>query len=135
MTDVSSVSGAAPAGRRILLALQGGGSHGAFTWGVLDRFLEEPDLEIEGITGTSAGAMNAVVLADGLLRGGAAEARRALRDFWESVGRIPGLGTFMPASSGAWQLDASPAYIWFDLVSRLMSPYELNPLTFTRCAA
>lgn len=135
MTDVSSVSGAAPAGRRILLALQGGGSHGAFAWGVLDRFLEEPDLEIEGITGTSAGAMNAVVLADGLLRGGAAEARRALRDFWESVGRIPGLGTFMPASSGAWQLDASPAYIWFDLVSRLMSPYELNPLTFTRCAA
>ena len=128
MTDVSSVSGAAPAERRILLALQGGGSHGAFTWGVLDRLLEEPDLDIAGITGTSAGAMNAVVLAHGLIRGGPAEARRALRAFWESVGRIPGLGTFMPASSGGWQLDASPAYIWFDLVSRVMSPYELNPL-------
>jgi NTE family protein len=113
--------------RRILLALQGGGSHGAFTWGVLDRLLEEADFEIEGITGTSAGAMNAVVLAHGLIRGGAGEARRALRDFWEAVGRIPGLGTVSP---GSWHLDRSPVYIWFDLISRVLSPYQLNPLNF-----
>ena len=65
--------------RRIALALQGGGAHGAFTWGVIDRILEEPQIDIIGITGTSAGAMNAVVLADGLLRGGPVEARRRLR--------------------------------------------------------
>jgi NTE family protein len=59
--------------RKIALALQGGGAHGAFTWGVLDRMLQEPDIDIIGVTGTSAGAMNAVALADGLLRGGAEE--------------------------------------------------------------
>ena len=75
--------------REVALALQGGGSHGAFTWGVLDGPLEEPTLEIAGATGTSAGAMNAVFLVDGLVRGGAKEARRALRRFWESVGKTP----------------------------------------------
>jgi len=60
-------------------ALQGGGAHGAFTWGVLDRLLEEPWLSIDGISGTSAGAMNAAVLADGHAQGGAGGARRALR--------------------------------------------------------
>lgn len=130
MTGMSSASRAVTASRRILLALQGGGSHGAFTWGVLDRLLEEPDFEIEGITGTSAGAMNAVVLAHGLIRGGAVEARRMLRKFWESVGRIPGLGTLAPISPESWHLDRSPAYIWFDLISRVLSPYQLNPLNF-----
>ena len=71
--------------RPIAVALQGGGSHGAFTWGVLDRLLEEPSLEIVGISGTSAGAMNAGVLADGLRRGGAAQARLALRHYWEDA--------------------------------------------------
>src|SRR5690348_18362650 len=69
------------------LALQGGGSHGAFTWGVLDRLLEEPWLEIAGISGTSAGAMNAAVLADGLTAGGAKGAREALEKYWRSVSR------------------------------------------------
>jgi NTE family protein len=69
------------------LALQGGGAHGAFTWGVLDRLLEEPDLQIEGISGTSAGAMNAAVLADGYLAGGAQGARAALEHFWRRVSR------------------------------------------------
>jgi NTE family protein len=64
------------------LALQGGGSHGAFTWGVLDRLLEEPWLGIDGISGTSAGAMNAAVLVDGHAKGGAAGARTALENFW-----------------------------------------------------
>jgi len=76
--------------RRVALALQGGGSHGAFTWGVLDRLLVEPSLEIVGISGTSAGAMNAGVLADGLRRGGASQARIALRDYWQDVGHLPG---------------------------------------------
>ena len=67
---------------RLAIALQGGGSHGAFTWGVLDRLLQEPRFEIVGISGTSAGAMNAAILADGLRRGGAAEARNALAHYW-----------------------------------------------------
>ncbi|MGZ5863556.1 MAG: patatin-like phospholipase family protein, partial [Methyloceanibacter sp.] len=73
--------------RLIDLALQGGGAHGAFTWGVLDRLLEEGDLEIEGISGTSAGAVNAVMVADGLARGGSEEARKRLSDFWRAASR------------------------------------------------
>src|SRR4029078_11252428 len=82
--------------RRVAVALQGGGSHGAFTWGVLDRLLAEPSLAIVGIRGTSAGAMNAGVLADGLRRGGALQARLALHQYWEDVGRLPGYGTLWP---------------------------------------
>ena len=67
------------------LALQGGGSHGAFTWGVLDRLLEEPWLRIDGISGTSAGAMNAVVLVDGYEKDGPEGARAALEGFWRRV--------------------------------------------------
>src|SRR5262249_21958979 len=75
--------------RRVVnLALQGGGSHGAFTWGVLDRLLEEKGLAFEGITGTSAGAVNAVVLADGLAAGGRQGAREALRVYWRKVSAL-----------------------------------------------
>src|SRR5690348_16899037 len=84
--------GAASGRRQVALALQGGGSHGAFTWGVLDRLLEEPSVEIVAVSGTSAGAMNAGVLAHGL-RGGTAAAREALRGFWESLGRTPGFAS------------------------------------------
>jgi NTE family protein len=73
------------------LALQGGGSHGAFTWGVLDRLLEEERLRIVAISGTSAGAMNAAVLADGWAEGGAAGARAALRAYWQEVSRAAAL--------------------------------------------
>lgn len=69
------------------LALQGGGSHGAFTWGVLDRLLEDETLEISGVSGTSAGAMNAVALAAGLMEGGREGARACLRRFWEKVAK------------------------------------------------
>src|SRR5271169_7195532 len=79
------------------LALQGGGSHGAFTWGVLDRLLEEPWLEIDGISGTSAGAMNAAVLVAGHARGGAAGAREALENFWR---RISDAARFSPFRRG-----------------------------------
>jgi Ca2+:H+ antiporter len=80
---------------KIALALQGGGAHGAFTRGVLDRLLQEPALDIIGVTGTSAGAMNAVVLADGLFRGGPEGARQRLRMFWEAIGAMPGFGSLL----------------------------------------
>jgi len=76
------------------LALQGGGSHGAFTWGVLDRLLEEEALHFEGITGTSAGAVNAVVFADGLAAGGREGARDALRVYWQKSIRPVGTRSF-----------------------------------------
>jgi NTE family protein len=127
-------SAPAPRLRNVGVALQGGGSHGAFTWGALDRLLQEPAFAIDSVTGTSAGAMNAVVLADGLARGGAEEARKALRLFWESVASIPGLATFFAPAAGrfgeAWHLDNSPAYIFFDIMSRIWSPYDLNPLGY-----
>lgn len=117
--------------KMIELALQGGGSHGAFTWGVLDRLLEDERIQIEGISGTSAGAMNAVVVADGLDRQGREGARQALKRFWQGISQA---GLFSPLQRtpldrlmGRWTLDYSPGYIFFDMLSRLMSPYELNP--------
>ena len=113
--------------RRIAIALQGGGSHGAFTWGVLDRLLDEPSLEIVGISGTSAGAMNAGVLADGLRRGGASQARLALRNYWEDVGKLPGYGSLWPRGpQRTWHLDHNPIYLWADMLTRVWSPYQIN---------
>ena len=113
------------------LALQGGGAHGAFTWGVLDRLLEEPWLEIDGISGTSAGAMNAAVLIDGHATSGADGARAALERFWRSVSEAARLSplrrTPLDVLLGRWTLDYSPAFIAMDLASRLFSPYDLNP--------
>jgi NTE family protein len=114
------------------LALQGGGSHGAFTWGVLDRLLEEPWLKIEAISGTSAGAMNAAVLVSGFMQDGAAGARKALDAYW---GRVADAARFSPIQRSPldrllnrWSLDTSPGYIMLDLMSRLVSPYNLNPM-------
>jgi NTE family protein len=114
------------------LALQGGGSHGAFTWGVLERLIEEPWLHIAAISGTSAGAMNAAVLADGWTEGGAEGARRALERYWRQVSRA---AAFSPLQRtpfdrliGRWSLDTSPAYLAMGLMSRVLSPYDLNPL-------
>src|SRR5215470_12085812 len=112
------------------LALQGGGSHGAFTWGVLDRLMDEPWLRIDGISGTSAGAMNAVVLAGGFAAGGSAGAKSALNAFWR---RVADSSRFSPIRRspldvflGRWTLDTSPFYLAFDLASRVFSPYDLN---------
>ena len=114
------------------LALQGGGAHGAFTWGVLDRLLEEPWLGIDGISGTSAGAMNAAVLVDGFVKGGAAGARTALKNFWRRVSDAARYSPFrrgpLDILFGRWTLDSSPLYVGMDLLSRLVSPYDLNPL-------
>ncbi len=113
------------------LALQGGGSHGAFTWGVLDRLLEEPWLKIDGISGTSAGAMNAAVLIDGHARGGAEGARAALEAYWRHVSQAALLSPFqrtpLDVMLGRWTLDTSPMFIAMDLMSRVFSPYDLNP--------
>ena len=114
------------------LALQGGGAHGAFTWGVLDRLLEEPHLKIDGISGTSAGAMNAAVLADGYTDGGPEGAREALAAFWGSVSHAARFSPFrrgpLDILLGRWTLDQSPLFIGMDMMSRLFSPYDLNPL-------
>ena len=116
---------------RVELALQGGGSHGAFTWGVLDRLLEEEWLEIEGISGTSAGAMNAAVLADGFAAGGREGARAALDAFWHNVAEAARFSPFqrgpLDVLLGRWTLDHSPLFVAMDLMSRLYSPYDLNP--------
>lgn len=126
--------GTDPAPKPINIALQGGGSHGALAWGVLDRLLEEPRLAIAEISGTSAGAMNAVVLADGLERGGRWGARQALRDFWKAVSDSarfsPIQRTFWDKLWGSYSLDSSPGYLMMESLSRAFSPYELNPLNF-----
>lgn len=113
------------------LALQGGGSHGAFTWGVLDRLLEEPWLKIEGVSGTSAGAMNAAVLVHGHQKGGVAGAREALEAFWRRVSEAARFSPLqrgpMDVLLGRWTLDSSPMYVAMDLMSRLISPYDVNP--------
>jgi NTE family protein len=118
--------------KKIDLALQGGGAHGAFTWGVLDRLLEDGRLEIEAISGTSAGAMNAVVAADGMMKNGNDGAREALGNFWQavSVAALPSpyKRTIYDLLIGNWNLDHSPGYLFADLISRVASPYELNPL-------
>ncbi|MCV0394145.1 MAG: patatin-like phospholipase family protein [Rhizobiaceae bacterium] len=114
------------------VALQGGGSHGAFSWGVLDRLLEDGRFVLAAVSGTSAGAMNAVALADGYMRGGAEGARERLAAFWRAVALK---GSFSPVRRtlwerlwGGWSLDTSPSFVWFDAVSRLVSPYWSNPL-------
>ncbi len=118
--------------KRINLALQGGGALGAFTWGVLDHLLDDGRLEIDGISGASAGAVNAIMLADGLARGGAEEARKRLADFWRAAslgGNLPDLQrravdrlfSFVP-------IEGTPMDIWVKAMSRYLSPYDLNPL-------
>lgn len=116
------------------LALQGGGSHGAFTWGVVDRILEEPQLRIEAISGTSAGAMNAAILASGWIADGPDGARKALADYWRRVSEAAAFSPFQRTPfdklAGRWSLDQSPGYVAMDLMTRLLSPYDLNPMGY-----
>jgi NTE family protein len=113
------------------LALQGGGAHGAFAWGVLDRLLVEPWLRVEGISGTSAGAMNAAVLIDGHLKGGAEGARAALEQFWRRVSDAALLSPLrrwpLDILLGRWTLDSNPLFLALDLSARMFSPYDMSP--------
>ena len=123
-----------PTKKTIKLALQGGGSHGAFSWGVLDQLLEDGRLHIEAVSGTSAGAMNAVAFAAGMARGGPAEARKCLETFWAATSAAarysPIQRSFFNVFMGNWSLNSSPAYILMDHLSRLFSPYDLNLMNF-----
>ena len=118
--------------RPISLALQGGGSHGAFTWGVLDRLLQDERLDIRAISGASAGAMNGVALCEGIVGGGREGARASLREFWggvvDAARSSPLRRTPIEAFFGGWRLDTSPVFFLFDMLSRVASPYDLNPL-------
>lgn len=133
--ETEKVSTKATRGKRTLnLALQGGGAHGAFTWGVLDRLLEEEKLSFEGVVATSAGAMNAAVLAYGLAEGGRKGAQKALANFWRRVSHAAAFSPLQPSLldrlTGSRSLEHSPAFLAFDMVTRLMSPYQFNPFNF-----
>jgi NTE family protein len=118
--------------KRINLALQGGGAHGAFTWGVLEQILSDERLIIEGVSGTSAGAVNAVMLVDGLIRGGREEAQKRLADFWRAVsstGNLPPLQrTLMERLLSFTPLEGASVQDWVNAMSRYFSPYDINPL-------
>ncbi len=116
------------------LALQGGGSHGAFTWGVLDRLLEDDSLALDAISATSAGAMNAVVMAHGVSLGGREGARRKLEEFWRAISRRGTFFGFAPPNPFGpflqmtpWEALAHPTHAWMQAFTALFSPYDLNP--------
>ena len=117
--------------KRINLALQGGGSHGAFAWGVLDRLLEDECIDFDGISATSVGAVNATVLAYGMAVGGRAGARHALAEIWRRVANLASLSPLQPTPfdrlAGNQSLETSPAFVQLDFMTRLFSPYQLNP--------
>jgi NTE family protein len=121
-----------PPRKRIKLALQGGGSHGAFTWGVLDRLLQDDRIEIEAVVGTSAGAMNTALLADGLAAGGPDLARRMLRIFWERTAELAAASPMQPTPldrlSSPGSMAFSPGWRMADVMLKLFSPYQINPL-------
>lgn len=118
--------------KRVSIAMQGGGAHGAFTWGVLDRLLEEKDFVVEGVSGASAGGMNAVSVAQGMMEGGNEGARAALKRYWETNAEAgkssflkPGLGDVL---LNRYTMHNSPAFIMFDLMCKFLSPYQFNPV-------
>ncbi|OCW55557.1 patatin-like phospholipase family protein [Hoeflea olei] len=117
--------------RMINLALQGGGAHGAFTWGVIDRLLDEPDIGFEGISGTSAGAVNAVVLAYGMMEGGRTGGQAALEEFWRKSSRAgtvwSPISAFPHSAIPGMDMLAAAGYAAFDTITRTFSPYEFNP--------
>ena len=123
---------AKPVGKPINLALQGGGAHGAFTWGVLDYILEDGRLDIVGISGASAGAMNAIAFADGMADSGREGARRQLERFWRKASIDGGLPDAarrtVDGFLSAWGLGSSAGNWFFDAFTRTASPYDFNPL-------
>ena len=120
--------------KTVNLALQGGGAHGAFAWGVLDRLLEDERISFEGISACSAGAMNAAVLAYGLTEGGREGARRALANFWRRISHSALLSPLQPSPIDRimhnHSMENSPAFFMLDLVTRVLSPYQFNPMNY-----
>ena len=133
-SDDATPDPVAGAAKTINLALQGGGAHGAFTWGVLDRLLEEDAIAFEGISATSAGAANATVMAYGMTIGGREGARQALHDFWWRISQAAVFSPLQPSLydrlARNYGLENSPAHLMFDILSRVLSPYQLNPLNY-----
>ncbi len=118
--------------KSINLALQGGGAYGAFTWGVLDRLLEDERIRFDGISATSAGAMNAAALAAGMAAGGHECARKALARLWHRISNAASTGPLRPTLLerlfGNHSMAQSAGFVFFELMTRLFSPYEFNPL-------
>jgi NTE family protein len=134
ITSSPEIAKSAGTPKQVNLALQGGGSHGAFTWGVLERLMSDRRLYIAGLSGTSAGAMNAVVMADGFIKDRRNGAIAAIREFWERVAKT---GLFNDRMMAAWKmmsgkdnLEGAPHFLMFDIITRLFSPYELNPMDY-----
>jgi NTE family protein len=119
--------------KHVAMALQGGGAHGAFTWGVLDRLLEEDNLVADAMCGTSAGAVNAVVCAYGLHVGGPLKAKELLDLLWKKIS-VSGSFLFKPSIwdkyLGGGDIYNSPGYIWFNTMSQFLSPYNFNPFNY-----
>lgn len=120
--------------KRMNLALQGGGAHGAFTWGVLDRILQDDEIEIAAISGTSAGALNGAALKAGMVAGGREGARENLKWLWEQIGAVTdqALNTWITAMmpGAEWTakaLESSPIFAGFDMMTRMLSPYQYGP--------
>ena len=120
--------------KAINLALQGGGSHSAFTWGVLDRLLEDERLSFEGITTTGAGSVNAVLLADGLAQGGREGAKNLLKVFWKKLSDMFSTSIVAPSiidrMNSGFGLEHSPGYVLVSMLSHFTSPYQFNPFDF-----
>jgi NTE family protein len=113
---------------KVDLALQGGGSHGAFTWGVLDALLEDGTLDFDGVSGTSAGALNAAVMACGWAEGERSGAREALGAFWRDIATCGNaFAPFSQTSLGSFNLDGNPWFGWLNAWSQQWSPYQFNP--------
>jgi NTE family protein len=118
--------------KKVAIALQGGGAHGAFAWGILDRMLEEPRIDIVGVSGTSAGAMNAASLVQGLTHGGRKGAQNTLNRYWGSLKKVSGPATpYQPTLfdklSKYHNLDRSPSFLFMESMQNFLSPYEFNP--------
>jgi NTE family protein len=121
--------------KRLNLALQGGGAHGAFTWGVLDRLMRDGRIFIDGISGTSAGAMNGVVFTDGFLKNGRQGAIDALEVFWKRVSdkallTSDRLAPWFNKGNSEWNMDQAPGFMMMDFITRMFSPYQINPFDF-----
>lgn len=128
-----------PNAQFINLAIQGGGTHGAYAWGIIDRFIQEGRVRFEGICATSAGSMNAVVLAYGSMTGGPRGARAALHHFWKKISEMGAIYSplrqtpfefFNNRVNNKWNMDNSISYQMFDFITRIFSPYQFNPFGF-----